>query len=549
MNLHKIIGQGICGVLTYTHKLLPVLFKKQTIITLFIVIQSLDTRANIDSSFYTLVNFHFKLANNYPIKNFKGDLWDKLLVFSIHLYNDSGYNISEIAKAVYDNLFNTYRNSKNYNAKTKQYKYYHTGPPFEIYSNNTFNTRIKKTNIKLDNSFIEFELNNYKIALPQSLKNIKIKQDVELFYNSKSSLKAKQIATLVKMYQYLTIYSYKYDTATTKIFYNQILTYMLLSQYPIEIKEYFSYLDCVLSAFNDAHLKFVYTKQTDGIKSTKYYVPLNLVQLDGNHTVVAIDTSKIKNLKVGDVIKNINNIPINEFITNQYNHFSCPAISKYDYIVYDKLLWSYYNNDTFIVTTNHGKNISLTTNIRNPYVQKVENLDNIINDTILVINASSNELNPKRVIKYLKHGKITQIYLYIGSYPNAKIFKILPYVINNKITSPDFHVKCFESGGDLSLKKLQSWSISPKTSKNYKIFVYSYNAVSFGETIIDLLQTYESTILIGNRTIGTNGDVAFIDTPLGWFTMTGIQVSRNGVIHTSIEPDIYDAIFNVPINK
>ena len=150
-------------------------------------------------------------------------------------------------------------------------------------------------------------------------------------------------------------------------------------------------------------------------------------------------------------------------------------------------------------------------------------------------------------------------------YPGSMVIPILSHLTDSILTSgniqrsvlyfPDLHKKQF-------IKTEGSWSIAPANSPQSEeialkyqhdvpekiridkpvVFLANANAISFAETILDIIKTYSIGTIIGEPSAGCNGDMVYCQLPFASFMMTGYKfMNRDNSQHHGIGvlPDIY----------
>lgn len=72
-------------------------------------------------------------------------------------------------------------------------------------------------------------------------------------------------------------------------------------------------------------------------------------------------------------------------------------------------------------------------------------------------------------------------------------------------------------------------------------FLTDRNAISFGETVLELIKNHRIGIIIGEPTSGTNGDAIILKSPSMGYIFTGYKfLNHNGSLHHGIGviPDV-----------
>lgn len=514
---------------------------KKIALTLLIVNLCTQSYSHSIPRLTDLYTMHFSIVENVPVKNYRSINWDAYLVYTLHLLYDSGYTKNQIYNCIYDEIVSSSFDEKCNNKYT--YNYQHFGAPFAKQSKKVgTNTQIVKSLNQTSNyNSIQFDETNIKKLPVNRLNKIKIPIEVSLYYKQDKSEKYKRIASVIKVYWWVKNYSPFGTNSYIDETFEQIISKLISNNVELSLNEYLTLTDKFIATFNDSHTSFTYGKYSLSeiifrYKPT-YYAPLILNKYG---VCLQVDNILIKDVNIGDTITKVNNLNFDSFVKSRYCYISCKPQSKDDYLMHGRLFFSYSRGDSFKLELNAAKEVFATCEYEQP-LTLIDTLNDIsyINDSTLLINAKAGKLRLRKVLKQLKDNKISTIHLDIGEYPDYKLLDLLPYLHNDTITSPDFIAKTIYSNGTFRLDTF-NWKIYPKINDNkYRVFLHCYNAFSYGETMVEIFKYHNIGSVVGNRTIGTNGDVISFKLPIGNFVSTGVIVSRNGKLHDCIEPDIY----------
>ena len=514
---------------------------KKIVILIILVLPYMKGKSSPIINIKNLYTMHFSIMENVPVQNYKSLNRDMFLVYSIHLLMDSGYTIKQIYQNVYKNIIEQSCNDKSDNKYI--YSYEHYGTPFTKIG--TYTTRITKSSYCITpNKILNIDDMQICVYPTVNLNKIRLPKRILEFNKSDESTIHKRIASIIKIYWWVVNYSpYRTNKAIDETF-DILLLRVINEKLNITLNEYLNLMDKFIATFNDSHSSFSFGKYALwGIVyryKPVYYAPILLNNLNGNVICIQTDTTLIKGISKGDTIIKANGLPVDTFINLRYEYISCKPQSKKDYLVYDRLFSSYVLMDSFNVELNNRKHVNISCSYNQP-MELVDTLSYLtyINDSTLLINSKANKLKLSKVVKELKNTKIKSIHIDVETYPDYKLIQLLPFIFTDSIKSPDFIVKKINSNG-IYTYDTSNWSIYPKLQdRKYEIYLHHFNAISYGETIVEIFKYYDIGKIVGNTTVGTNGDVVCIDVPLGRFCSTGIIVSRNGQLHDCIEPDIY----------
>ncbi len=192
------------------------------------------------------------------------------------------------------------------------------------------------------------------------------------------------------------------------------------------------------------------------------------------------------------------------------------------------------------------KNVSISANTEfGYYKQDTTEYIQEVDSGIYYINQTSRKArfrDFKKNINTLKEAN--GIIIDIRGYPKYFTDKIIGYFTQETIYSANFMtpITTYPNRKNINYKVDSSKIKARKPYINTKIvFLTNEMAISYAETILDIVKYYKIGKIIGAPTAGTNGDITKVKLPIYSFYYTGLKVLKhNGsrLYGIGIEPDI-----------
>lgn len=173
-----------------------------------------------------------------------------------------------------------------------------------------------------------------------------------------------------------------------------------------------------------------------------------------------------------------------------------------------------------------------------------------------------NGVNYKEFSMYIEQfNKAKGLIIDLRGYPNPCILPILSHFIDStamvgRILTPTFYAPDHKYV-DYQITENSIWGVHPSTEpyqRNWEYekpvsikintpvyFLTDRNAISFGETVLELIKNHRIGIIIGEPTSGTNGDAIILKSPSMGYIFTGYKfLNHNGSLHHGIGviPDV-----------
>lgn len=114
---------------------------------------------------------------------------------------------------------------------------------------------------------------------------------------------------------------------------------------------------------------------------------------------------------------------------------------------------------------------------------------------------------------------------------NLALFQTIPYLIKEPVTTAWWNVPLtvYPDRKEMKFHK-SNWDIQPKKPffKSKSILINDPSVVSFGETLMDIIDHYNLAITVGEPTAGCNGNAHYINLPYGYQVVwTGMKVMKH----------------------
>ena len=239
------------------------------------------------------------------------------------------------------------------------------------------------------------------------------------------------------------------------------------------------------------------------------------------------------------ILRSINGQAASEFLQHYRQTTNAATKSHQDKMAVEKLLSSIIFNTSF-VTESHdisGHTFRDTLYARNSEPLIAKHNSQLIckqENGILYIDATSPEMNEKKFLAAITTD-VREICFDLRGLPSYKFEDILAHLISSDIAAPTAEIpqNCFP------FQRNSSWRKNVETLKAklpyVKLpikFLCDASTVSWGETILMMVQHYKLGKIVGCATAGTDGDMTFFDLPIFPFSMTGMRMRcMNGDKH------------------
>jgi C-terminal processing protease CtpA/Prc len=296
----------------------------------------------------------------------------------------------------------------------------------------------------------------------------------------------------------------------------------------------------MFNVLNDAHLIIPYDAvSVHGITASQYMIapyslPVEVYYKNDTAVIVSVDKQWQDYLNPGSIIDSIAGVSTKEFAENRKKFISGSAHYRENMLA-SELLVQYQDADFklhLITKEGEAKQISLTgTKVSyyatdsNPVVYEVEK-------GIYCLNFSSNEASVKSIrqgLKFLrKQSNLTGII--IDMRKQWFNHRFLAYFCDTVLQSAEFHYPIKRTPDRIERYKSEHFKIHPKKRIFTQpiVFLSSSRIMSYGETIMDIVDYYKLGDIVGESTAGCNGDMAVLqDGIIGIHYITGCYVTKH----------------------
>ena len=336
-------------------------------------------------------------------------------------------------------------------------------------------------------------------------------------------------------------------------------------------EDYLMYSYMHYANVNDGHLFVMngYSKPQAMIgKYQAIYYPDIKVEYIENKICVTSIPSKNSNINIGDIVLSVNKQPIEALIKEKIRLTSAATTdAKYNKLCNMFLLSSFKKDDTINLELQRPNgevyNASLLANKQSSPEAEKKDFIHKTTEGIWCINPTAEKgasyKNFAKHIDELKEAKA--IIIDLRGYPHLSILSILSHFIDQeisvgKILTPVFYFPNHQKV-HYTIKPSSKWGVHPSTAQYKKewgyekpiatrinvplYFLTNCEAISFAETVLEMVKYYKIGTIIGEATAGTNGDAVILKSPTIGYLFTGYQFfNHDGSKHQGIGilPDI-----------
>jgi len=315
--------------------------------------------------------------------------------------------------------------------------------------------------------------------------------------------------------------------------------------------QYYDLLRKFMSNFNDLHI--ILSADISGTSKlmtsylTKYNLTIPIDYIEGSFVFSdTILSTPDKEIKKGDKLIAVNNISIDTviFIKSKYISTSTEkagmqilkremfSTNKADSVFYFSFLNERGDTVTFSKKASDADNMPQYES--RTFIRKIE-------DGIYYLDLSSKDCDEKNFLKFMDNTPdLKHLILDIRNRPNDKSFYIFNYFSDQPIEWGDYRIpiRYFPNQKNEIWKKNEEKIMPKKPVLNAKLYALTNeNAISYGESVVNMLKKNKLALLIGENTSGTNGDASYINLPLFAFIMS-IGKDFDGYHGKGVEPDI-----------
>ena len=276
-------------------------------------------------------------------------------------------------------------------------------------------------------------------------------------------------------------------------------------------------------------------------------------------------------IKHGDVITAINDIPIKELIRQKLLEIPHSTTARGLYTMsYGGQLMECNNKDSVLTVTlksadNNEKTVQVKANISDSPYPSENSFIKLLDNNMVYINLCSDSCTYDNFVKKIPDVQNSNGVIFdVRGYPQFACLSIISHFLKEKIELGNIlePVYCFPNHQNVTYNVSEKWYVLPATSpqskeasKKYEykepqpvqidkpvVFLTNGGAISFAETFMDMMKFHKIGTIVGTPTAGCNGDVTRFDMPMAQFFMTyDKSLNRDGSQHHGIGilPDVY----------
>lgn len=314
--------------------------------------------------------------------------------------------------------------------------------------------------------------------------------------------------------------------------------------------EYVNALNMLLAKLNDGHCRVEY----DGDEKVLFSPPFTLVYAEECHVINRV-VGDNGIFRLGDVIKSIDGIPVNEAASDAAKYISSATEGWKTRQVTLNLVKGTENSSIKLEILRDGKIIDIETTRCISYRQLIESRNKAGKSP-----AAIEELRPGIYYLDLSRAKLreidemakilssaTGIIFDVRSYPKLH-FGFLGYLTDKPMLSQKWNIPQIiypDHNNFVGYNTDGRWTIPPLEPRfqGKMVFLTGPGAISYGESLMGIVEAYKLGDIVGEATAGTNGDINPVNLPGGYTAYyTGTKVLKHdGCRHhgIGIKPTVY----------
>lgn len=327
--------------------------------------------------------------------------------------------------------------------------------------------------------------------------------------------------------------------------------------------EYFKVVSSMLGHVRDSHLILNRNAYVGGMAASylrKYYPPVELSWCGDTVYIASRPDSLAAQISKGDILISVNGKSIDNLILEKKRYHSASTPQAMMQTLTREGLLASFTKDSILemhIAGSEGavKEIRLKTDIDySDYLVMdwdADGSEEYITDKgngIFYVNLTSRNENAsysgfKEYLPEMQSGKA--VILDMRGYPNGGMAEdIMIHFARERLVWGDFRRPYYRFPHQKNVVYLaDNDNLMPQVSEEERINIPLYilidhNAMSYGETLIEIFKRNKVGVLVGSATTGTNGDMTMISLPCFGFTMTAIK-DFSGFHGKGIEPDVF----------
>lgn len=307
---------------------------------------------------------------------------------------------------------------------------------------------------------------------------------------------------------------------------------------------------------------------------------IETVILDNKMFVKGVSAPYEKEINPGDRIIKVNNDNTESFIKEKLKYLSYSTLpSGLTKLTSSGEIFKSYKRDSVInLTIKNAEGKESEVHIRadsyRPFNIEDKEFVKCLDGSIYYVNFKDPNLsNYDKFKNYISEiNKSKGAIFDLRGYPNESLLSVLANITDTVLSMGNLNNVYYYFPNHIKtiLKPVEKFFIAPSTStmsKDYSkkneyplpsndkitapcVFLINSTSISYMESIVDMIKSYNLGILVGENTAGCNGDVVHFDLPFASFMISGMKyLNRDGTQHhgIGIAPNIY--VENKDINK
>jgi hypothetical protein len=322
--------------------------------------------------------------------------------------------------------------------------------------------------------------------------------------------------------------------------------------------DFFEIFSNMLSVLNDGHLftSIECSQKVDMLRTAQVYtypyvLPIEVIVSDTVVVILNGEEEYLKKIPKGSVIDSVNGFSVYDW-TNIRKNFMSGSKQRKEFMLKNEF-FSNYNDSVYEIsfTNSDGfvEEARLVGKRRRFFGVSKPDVDFFqeIKKDIYLLNFSSSKAsrqNMKRTLAQLSKMKNIKGIIVDFRSPKYISHQLLSYFIDQEIKSPNWNIPV-KSFPNKVVYKTKNWSVKPKRNKIISplVFIVDASIISYGETIMQMVQYYNIGKIVGVNTAGCNGNATRFLTPVFnvWY-YTGMHVENldgSQLYNIGIKPDVY----------
>lgn len=366
-------------------------------------------------------------------------------------------------------------------------------------------------------------------------------------------------------------YAYYEEDDLASVWQESFQTYIRQIANALSYQEYLEHTYRQYAQINDTHLYIMNGYNQPGAwigKSASIYYPEISVARIENKICIRERTPRYPTLQAGDEVLSVNRIPVQELIREKLQFISASTeSSRYEKLCNMFLFQSFRKDSVIHVEVRHDngltESVPVTINRQEPgFPQRKEFITEVEKGIWKIDPCADKGASYTAFSKHIENFRQAKgLIIDIRGYPQSCILPILSHFIDStatvgQILTPTYRFPDHQRVS-YQITPSSQWGIHPSVKEYDKaweyekpvpvrihtpvVFLTDCRALSFAETIVELVKHYRIGPIIGEHTAGTNGDACIFRSPAVGYIFTAYKfLTHTGKRHHGIgvAPDI-----------